>query len=269
MIINGRAIANEIISELRNEVTHLSHAPHLSVITAAPSFASQKYIALKKRKAEAAGIGVSVIELPAEASTDDVIAVVARAAMQSDGVLVQLPLPSTIDTDAVLKSIPTHCDVDGVGYVDNQQTHLPPVVAAIGEIAERADVLMAGQHVVVVGHGRLVGEPAAVWAKGQGSTVSIVTKHTVDAENILTTADILILGVGQPGLITPTQLKPGVVIFDAGTSEDNGELKGDAHPDCADVASLFTPVPGGIGPITVSMLLKNVVKAAEVSANLS
>ena len=125
---------------------------------------------------------------------------------------------------------------------------------------------MRFEKVVVVGHGRLVGEPAALWAKGQGATVTVVTKETSNSEQIIAAADVLILGAGQPNIITPEAIKPGVVIFDAGTSEDNGELKGDAHPDCAEVASLFTPVPGGIGPITVSMLLKNVVKAAEGSS---
>lgn len=262
MIIDGKAIADELFQGLKNELTHQSAKPHLTVVTAAPSFATQRYIALKKRRAESVGIGISIIELPETVTTDNVRAVVARAAMQSDGIIVQLPLPPTVDVEAVVQSIPEGCDVDGMRYKDSGGGHLPPVVAAIGELAVRTNLLLAGRYVVVVGHGRLVGEPAALWAESQGATVVVVTEDTTDVPAQIAAADVLILGAGQPGMVTPEMVRDGVVIFDAGTSEVNGHLAGDAAPACAETASLFTPVPGGIGPVTVAMLLKNVVEAA-------
>ncbi len=261
MIINGKAIAGEILQGLKNELSHQPVQPHLTIITAAPSFASQRYITLKKRRASEVGIGVSIIELPATVTTADVQAVVARAAMQTDGIIVQLPLPALVDVEIVVQAIPEHYDVDGMRYHETKTGHLPPVVAAIGELAERADILLAGQAVVVVGHGRLVGEPIAIWARSQGASVSVVTEDTDDAAEQIASADILILGAGQPGMVTPDMIRDGVVIFDAGTSEVDGQLAGDADPACSQKAALFTPVPGGIGPLTVAMLLKNVVEA--------
>jgi methylenetetrahydrofolate dehydrogenase (NADP+) / methenyltetrahydrofolate cyclohydrolase len=261
MIIDGNAIAEEIYAGLKNEVTHLSHAPHLTVITCAPAFATQKYIGLKKRKAAEVGIQVEVIELPEIATTEDLVAVVQRVQLQTDGIIVQLPLPAHIDTEVVLAAIPVSLDVDGMHYAATGEGYLPPVVGAIAELIHRHDMLLVGQEVVVVGQGRLVGLPAARFVANQGARVTVLTKESEHQAVIIGQADVLILGTGVPGLIVPDMVKTGVVIFDAGTAEDNGELVGDADPACAVKARLFTPVPGGIGPLTVSALLRNVVLA--------
>ncbi len=259
MIVKGRAIANTLYAELRNEVSHLSPAPHLTVFTCAPNFETQKYLALKKEKAEEVGIGVNIIELPDTLTTEEVVQSVAHACMQTEGIIVQLPLPDHIDTDVVLAAIPKSFDVDGMHYDGTSQTIISPVAAAVAEIARVHDVLLASQHVVVLGHGRLVGKPAALWAQKQGAKVTVLTKESTDVHDMIAQADVLILGAGQAHMVQPDMIKEGVMIFDAATSEVGGELAGDAHPDCAQKASLYTPVPGGIGPITVAMLLKNVV----------
>jgi methylenetetrahydrofolate dehydrogenase (NADP+)/methenyltetrahydrofolate cyclohydrolase len=121
------------------------------------------------------------------------------------------------------------------------------------------EVFFPMQRVVIAGKGRLVGAPAEVWAKKQGAAVQVITRDTQDNERAIQDAQILILGAGSPWFVTPDMVRDDVIIFDAGTSEDSGELKGDAHPDCAKKASLFTPVPGGIGPITIAILLRNLV----------
>lgn len=260
MMIDGRKIASEIYREVANEVSHLDVKPHLTVFTCAPNFETKKYLALKLRKAKDVGIGINVIEFPETITTEEVITSIERACIQTDGVVVQLPFPAHVDTDAVLASIPSIYDVDGVTYNGREAKILPPVVGAIAEIALRQSVLFMGQNVTIVGHGRLVGKPAELWAKEQGAKVRVVTKDTNDLEEAVRSAHILILGAGQAGLITPDMIAEKVVIFDAGTSEDSGELKGDAHPDCALKASLMTPVPGGIGPITVALLLKNLIR---------
>jgi methylenetetrahydrofolate dehydrogenase (NADP+)/methenyltetrahydrofolate cyclohydrolase len=262
MVVDGKAIASEILAALKNEVTHASHAPHFTVITCAPAFATQKYISIKKQKAAEVGIGVDVIELSEVATTDEVVQVIHRVSMQTDGLIVQLPLPAHIDTEVVLAALAPTIDVDGMHYAATGIGYLPPVVAAMAEIAIRYDVLLAGQSVVIVGNGRLVGQPAAAWARNQGASVTVLDKDTPNRAASIAAADIIILGAGVSGLVTPDMVREGVVIFDAGTSEEGGELRGDADPACAEKASLYTPVPGGIGPLTVALLLRNVVIAS-------
>lgn len=259
MIVDGRAIAAGLYQELKNEVTHLNTKPHFTAFTCAPNFETKKFLELKKRKAEEVGIGINVIEFPEDASVADMKQSLLHSLMQTDGVVIQLPFPKHILIDELLNEVPASYDMDGMHYDGRADTILPPVVGAIAEIARHHDILFATQKVVVVGHGRLVGKPAALWAQKQGAQVSILTYESTDIEQTVKDADILILGAGQPGLITPSMIKDGVVIFDAGASEAEGVLCGDAHPDCSKKASLMTPVPGGIGPVTVAVLLKNLV----------
>ncbi len=259
MIVDGKAIAGRIYAEIKNEVTHMSHKPHLTVFTCAPNFETQKYLALKRKKAHDVGVGFNVIEFPATITTDEVVTSVAHACMQTDGIIVQLPFPPHIAIEKVLKTIPPSYDVDGVHYDGTQTDVLPPVVGAIKEIAIQHDILFTAAHVVVVGKGKLVGAPVAVWSKTQGAQVTVIDRETNDKETPIAKAHILILGAGSPNLITPPMIAKNVVIFDAGTSEEGGVLKGDADPSCAEKASLFTPVPGGIGPITIAILLRNLI----------
>ena len=266
MLVDGKALASRYLGELKNTISHLGVRPHVTVITCEPSFATQKYLALKKRRAEEVGIGINIIELPTTVTTEDVVAVIKRAVMQTDGVLVQLPLPSHLERDVILQAIPGGCDVDGMGYEGKAGQLLPPVVAAIQSIAIEEGVIFSGKNVAVVGNGLLVGRPVAIWARYQNANVTVVTEETETKDEILKAADIIISGVGKPELIDVSHVKPGVIVFDAGTAEDNGELKGDVHKDVASVAGLFTPVPGGIGPLTVVMLLRNVLASCEQSA---
>jgi len=262
MIIDGKALAAHVYAALKERVADLDQAPHLTILTCAPNIATQKYLALKKKKAAEVGIGVRVIEFPENCTTDEMVTTVQQAQMQTDGIIVQLPLPQHIDTKAVLEAVPGPYDVDAMHYDGTEKDILPPVVGAIAEICKAHDVLLATQRVVIVGAGRLVGAPAAVWAQRQGAQVTVLTKDTPpnDAAVVILQADVLILGAGQPSMITPEKIKAGVIIFDAGAGEDSGVLRGDADPTCALKASLFTPVPGGIGPLTVALLLRNLTK---------
>lgn len=263
MIVDGQAIADSMFKELKNEVTHLSHAPHLTVFTCAPNFETKKYLGIKTRKAKAVGIGINVIEFPEEVTTEEVVISIQHACMQTDGVVVQLPLPEHLDLEKIIDAIPPSMDVDGMHYDGTGDFSIHPVAGAIACIASYHDVLMATQKVVVVGHGRLVGAPVAKWATMQGSQVTVLTENSEDKEKVIAEADILILGAGKPGLVKPGMVKEGVIIFDAGTSELGGKLAGDAEPTCAEKASLFTPVPGGIGPVTVAVLLRNVLEVVK------
>lgn len=262
MLVDGKAIAADILATVQEDVMAFKRAPRLSAITAAPNFETKKYLEMKRAKAAAVGITLNVIELPADVSTAAAVACVHEAAAQSDGVVVQLPFPAQVDRVALLAAVPVEKDPDGFRYGEVPGACFSPVVGAIDEISKRYEVAWAGKRVVVLGEGILVGRPAAAYARECGAKVTVLTKETYSPA-LLQSADIIISGIGQPHFITKDLVQSGVVVFDAGTSEEGGVLVGDAAAAVAEVASLLTPVPGGIGPITIAYLLRNVVVLAK------
>jgi methylenetetrahydrofolate dehydrogenase (NADP+)/methenyltetrahydrofolate cyclohydrolase len=260
MIIDGKRIAERVYARTKEKLHTLDRAPSLVILTCDPNFETRKYLALKEKKAHSLGVDARIVELPAESTTDTFCAAITEALERADGIIVQLPLPSSVDTDTVLAAIPSDRDADAL----NPKTGIPlsPVVGAIQEILSDASIDPKDRLVTVIGSGRLVGLPAYRWFEGRGAHVSVVTKDTADIGQYTRNADIVVCGAGVAGLLTPDMVRDGVVILDAGTSEDGGVLRGDADPLCAEKASIFTPVPGGIGPITIAILLSNVVDCA-------
>jgi methylenetetrahydrofolate dehydrogenase (NADP+)/methenyltetrahydrofolate cyclohydrolase len=184
-------------------------------------------LALKKRKADAAGVVLTIHELPASADTAEVVETIHEALATASGIVVQLPLPAHIDREAVLAAVPVTHDPDGFWYGHDERACASPVVVAISEIARTYDVSFAGRRVVVVGEGRLVGTPAAHFLRSVGAQVVVVGQDTPDRTTLLQGADIIVTGAGKPGIITPELVREGVIVFDAGTSEDGGMLVGD------------------------------------------
>lgn len=264
-MVDGKAIAAAIIADTRARVGVLRAfgVPTLAIITCAPDFATRKYLDLKQRKAAAAGVAVVVEELPETATTAEVVAAIAAAALTCPGVVVQLPLPRHVDREAVLAAVPVTHDPDGFWYGRNPEALPSPVVVAVAEIATQHGLVFKGKKVVVLGNGRLVGQPITSFLRAEGAEVVVVTAESAGGPEALAAADIIVSGVGKPHLITADMVQEGVVVFDAGTSEDGGVLAGDMHPLVASKAALFTPVPGGIGPVTVAALLANTVTLAE------
>jgi len=258
MFVDGKEIARRIYETTRDDIATTGRTPRLGILTCAPTFETEKYLAIKEKKAADIGIHTRVVKLAGETSEEELLAQLASLVHESDGVVVQLPLPAHINKEVVLASVPPSHDADALN--PQTDTVLSPVVGAITEILKTYEVPVFEKHVVVIGSGRLVGLPASQWFSEHGASVSIVTKDTADIAYYTKTADIIVSGAGVPGLITPDMVKDGVIILDAGTSEDGGMLKGDADPLCGEKASLFTPVPGGIGPITIAVLLRNVVE---------
>lgn len=260
MIIDGKAIARSILAEVAEAVTLLPRPPRLTVFTCAPNFETQKFLQLKQKRAAEVGIAVALVILDPQATTEMIIAAITMSVATTDGIVVQLPFPNQIDVAAILAAVPRTHDVDALRYEGEATEIYPPVVGAIDAIATAYNISFLDKTVVVVGQGRLVGMPAALYAAAKGGSVRVVLKDTPETPTLLATADILILGAGVAGLVTAAHLKSGVVVFDAGTSEEGGMLVGDAAPEVANVASLLTPVPGGIGPITIAILLKNLLR---------
>lgn len=259
MIVDGKQIAADIYSELDKELRSRTERPSLLVFVCDPNPETRKYLSLKQDRAMQLGIDVLVMEFDRDSSTTDFLEAMDTLLPRHSGLILQLPFPAGVDVDLLIEKIPPEKDIDVMRYTGEGSQVLPPVVGAVVEISKRHNILIEDKKVAVVGQGKLVGKPAALWAATSGATVTVVDKNTAEAEVILKDADIIISGAGVPGLITPEKIKEGVVIFDAGTSEEGGVLKGDAEPACAQKCSLFTPVPGGIGPITIAVLLKNLV----------
>jgi len=256
MIIDGKKIANEILAETRARVSELGRTPIVRAITVAPNAATESYLRIKGTQAETAGMKLEVMRLSEGADENAVI----KAAISpgADAVIVQLPLPAGLDTKRILDAIPAEKDADVLSAAARESALLPPVAGAVKEIFERAGVDAKDKKAVVVGRGWLVGDPVAAWLTREGSDVSVLTRESGDLASALHDADIIVSGAGQAHLIKPEMMRPGAVLIDAGTSEQGGALAGDADPACADVASVFTPVPGGVGPVAVACLFRNV-----------
>ncbi|MGC9602298.1 MAG: bifunctional 5,10-methylenetetrahydrofolate dehydrogenase/5,10-methenyltetrahydrofolate cyclohydrolase [Minisyncoccia bacterium] len=261
MIIDGKRISQEIIESLEAERNTLPPVLRLGFVLAEGNEASASFVRMKERLANK----LQVVVLREEVhETEQAIYAVERLVGRTDGVIVQLPLPAHVDTDAVLRAIPPSHDIDAENPGTHSRFVRAPVAEAISEILVRINFSAANKKAVVIGAGRLVGTPAAALFKELGADVSVIT-HTKGSLNELQDADIVVLGAGEPGLVKPEMLKEGVVLIDAGTSESAGKLAGDADPRCAEVASVFTPVPGGIGPIAVAMLFKNLFALVRLS----
>lgn len=243
MIVDGRGIANEIIESLTTD------RPLTLGVIMGTDAASESFVKMKEKTAARIGI---VLKRFSPEQIDD--------ALVCDSVLVQLPLPGS---DELIKKISPKKDADALG---EHPLVRAPVAGAIEEILLRNSIEVRNKKAMVIGAGRLVGIPAAALLREMGANVTVLTL-TEGSVQELQGADIIVSGAGSPHLIKPDMIKKGVVLIDAGTSESNGVVVGDADPACASKCSLFTPVPGGVGPLAVACLFKNVVILAEKTMN--
>lgn len=232
MILDGKKIAEDILAALGDSL----HGATLGIVLSRGDAAAESFVRAKERAAERLGVSVVRGEL------SDVA--------ECDGIIVQLPHPEAAQ---LLAQLPPEKDIDALGPAPIVAS---PVAGAIEEIFRHAAVEPKGKRAVVVGEGRLVGAPAADMLRRLGAEVEVVSLERGSLE-ALRHADIVVSGAGSPGLIKPEMLKRGVVLIDAGTSESQGKIVGDCDPTCAGVAGYFAPVPGGIGPVAVAMLFKN------------
>jgi methylenetetrahydrofolate dehydrogenase (NADP+)/methenyltetrahydrofolate cyclohydrolase len=273
MIIDGKQIAAEITDRTRQRVLALGRSVRLRAVVANPTPETESYLRIKAAQAKKAGIEMAVSDLKPGMTTLALAAAVRAAAADADALIVQLPLPEGVDLKPVLDMIPIEKDADVLssaararfaraGFLKPDPL-VPPVVGAVQEIFERAGVDPKGKKAVVIGAGWLVGAPVAQWLEAQGAQVTTLIKGSERFGETVMNADIVVSGAGQPGLLTRSSLKAGAVLIDAGTSESGGAIVGDADPACAEIASVFTPVPGGVGPIAVAKLFENAVALAE------
>ncbi len=297
-ILDGTKLAAEIRSEVAAQVKTLVASgirPGLAVVLVGHNPASEVYVRGKVKSSEEVGL-YSEQHTPSDnATTEELLALIADLNRRDeiDGILVQLPLPDHVDAKKVLLAVDPAKDVDGfhpmnVGYLSTQRPGLVPCTpAGVMEILKRSGIPVAGQEAVVVGRSDIVGKPVAMLLLNQNATVTVCHSKTRDLPEVCRRADILVAAIGRPGMITRDFVKPGATVIDVGINKvvdpkaferffagnkkreesfaaKGSTLVGDVHPEVAEVAGAITPVPGGIGPLTIAMLMSNTVKAAKL-----
>ena len=297
-ILDGAKLANEIRTEVAAEIASLRSSgiqPGLAVVLVGHNPASEVYIRGKVKASQEVGL-YSEQHSPAESSsTEELLALVDSLNRRDeiDGILVQLPLPAHVDSKKLLLAVDPAKDVDGfhpmnVGYLSTQRPGLVPCTpAGVMEILRRSSIPVSGQEAVVVGRSDIVGKPVAMLLLNQNATVTVCHSKTRDLPGVCRRADILVAAIGRAGMITPDFVRPGATVIDVGINKvtDRAEfdrfftgdskrlesflakgstLVGDVHPKVAEVAGAITPVPGGVGPLTIAMLMANTVKAAKM-----
>ncbi len=278
VIVDGRAVAAELREELATHVTEMKALglapPSLAVVLCGDDPASAIYVRNKGRAAERAGIRFQLHTPPRESTTDELVELVRRLDADDavDGILVQLPLPSQIDRDAVMARISPEKDADGFHpYNFGRLAEGHPAVVAPGtplgcmELLRRYDAPLRGSRAVVIGRSAIVGRPVALMLTNADSTVTICHSRTPDLASVCREADILVSAIGRPSMIDASYVKPGAFVIDVGTTPKDGVVVGDIDRELVEpVAGWLTPVPGGVGPMTIAMLLRNTLALARV-----
>ncbi len=276
--INGKKAAAAVRAEVASAVRCLreqgKRAPKLSVILVGEDAASRTYVKGKEKACQEVGIESETIVLPAETSQDDLLQAIRRLNEDShtDGILVQLPLPPQIDEEQVVQAIDPDKDVDGfhirnVGKLTKGKAarYLPCTPSGIIELLHRNQIPIEGKHCVVIGRSNLVGKPLALLLLEENGTVTLCHSKTADLSSFCRSADILVVATGNPRMIHGSMIKPGAVVIDVGIHRGEKGLCGDVDTEsCMGIASAITPVPGGVGPMTVAMLMKNCLEAYRV-----
>lgn len=270
-IIDGKKLSIEILKDLKNKVEALDFKPVFCDILVGKDLPSVKYVNLKKIKAESIGIKFHEANFAENITTEELISEIEKINKIENmcGVIVQLPLPKHIDTDKVLGFIDPKLDVDCLGEVASRNFYngnldiVPPTALACMYLLDTLDLDLKKKNIVVLGEGKLVGKPVMNLLKYRGLDFKSINSNTENKEEILKNADVIISGVGKGKIIEGDMVKEGVVIIDAGTSEEDSILVGDVDfESILDKSYACTPVPGGVGPVTVAMLFTNVLKVA-------
>lgn len=273
-LLNGREIAKDYRAGLQSEVEKLKSqgiVPNLTVVIVGNDGASLSYVRSKNKAAEKIGMESSIVRLDEDTSEEDVLAEVERLNKDDkvNGILVQVPLPSQVDENKVLEAIAPHKDVDGFSPINigrlytGQRTFVPCTPLGIMELLKHTGSL-EGKTVAVVGRSHIVGQPVAKLLTNENATVTLMHSRTKDMVSSLKNYDVVVSAVGKPGLIKGFDLKEGAIVIDVGNTVVDEKLVGDVDFDSAkEVASYITPVPGGVGPLTITMVLNNTLLAAK------
>ncbi len=274
-LIDGKALAAKVREEVAAEVEELGHVG-LATVLVGDDPASHVYINLKQKHARAAGIDARDLKLPADTTQDDLIATIEElnADDSVDGLLVQLPLPDHLDESRVIEAIDPAKDIDGIHPFNAGMLYLgrprlvPGTPLGIMRMLAEYDIELRGSRAVVIGRSAIVGKPMAHLLLQANATVTICHSRTVDLERHTLDADVLVAAVGQLHLVGADMVKAGATVIDVGMNRTDDGLFGDVDPGAMEIAGHMTPVPGGVGPMTVAMVLKNTASAARSKRGL-
>jgi len=270
MILDGQAVAQSIYEKLKKELKWLASKPKLVVILVGENAASESYVKIKEETAKAISIDCEVIRFPSDIDESDIISQIEILNDKNEvsGIIVQLPLPSHFDEYRVLQSISSKKDVDGLHALNlgkllaGKQGLYPATPLAIMEILKYYDIKIEGKHVVIIGRSNLVGKPLINLFLEKNATVTVCHTRTNDLSFFCKRADVLVSAAGCSGLIKGDMIRDGAVVIDVGVNKVDGRLVGDVDfKEAKKRASAITPVPGGVGPVTVVCLMKNVIQA--------
>ncbi len=272
MIIDGKQLAEEIMVHVAQVVATLATPPTLHIVVVGVHPVIDRFVRIKQRYAVRAGIQTTVHHYDSSINQEELLKSIQDIASlcqnKGDSILVQLPLPEHIQTKEILNSVPLICDVDMLSdrahtaFVEHVSLTMPPVAGAVWQALASCGTLPVNPTIVVVGRGMLVGTPVTELLQHHGYNPVVIDKSTTEENRreFLQRADVIICGAGDPWFLLPEYITEGVILIDAGTSESENSVKGDVHPDCYAKARFYTPVPGGIGPLTVAMVFDNMRK---------
>jgi methylenetetrahydrofolate dehydrogenase (NADP+) / methenyltetrahydrofolate cyclohydrolase len=268
--MDGRALAQKLRADVAREVAELGEPVGLATVLVGDDPASAIYVRRKQEACREAGIETFHHPLSADTSEDDLLALVdgLNADERVTGILVQLPLPEQIDEDRVIRAIDPAKDVDGFHPINAGQLvqglpgFVPATPAGIMELLREYEVRLEGARALVIGRSNIVGKPVSLLLLAENATVTMAHSRTRDLAALVAQADVLVAAVGRAGMVTADMVKPGATVIDVGINRVDGKLVGDVAEDVREVAGLLTPVPGGVGPMTIAMLLANTARAA-------
>lgn len=276
-LLDGKALANqkkqELTKKVENQFSKTGKKPQLAIILVGDDKDSATYVNLKKRRCEEIGIICNIIHCKSDISQEEIEQEIRRLNQDKEttGILVQLPLPQGIDSDKIIESIDYKKDVDGltsknIGYLVSGTPYIPPCTPkGILELLKANDIILEGKRALVIGRSNLVGKPTSQLLLQENCTVTLAHSKTQNLEELVQKADILVLAMGHPGVVKPAMLKKGVVVIDVAMNRVNEHLEGDIYnernlPELKEKCEAITPVPGGIGPMTIISLMENIVE---------
>ncbi len=272
-ILNGKACAETIKSELADKLKNLKVKPGLGTILVGDDPGSHSYVNGKHRDCAQVGINSIRIDLPATVSQSDVLKAISELnnAKECTGYIVQLPLPEGIETNKILEAIDPDKDADGLHPINlgrlvlNQKAPRPCTPSGIIELLNRNNISLSGKDVAIIGRGTTVGRPLGLMlsAREVNATVTILHTGSKDMNAHIKNSEVVIAAVGKAHFVTKEMIKPGAVVIDVGITRTEQGLQGDVHPNVAEIAAAISPMPGGVGPMTRAMLLRNIIEIAE------
>lgn len=266
VLLDGKKLSEKLIERLKQEIKNSKKELRLAIVVVGRDPVVEKFIAQKKKSAEAVGAGIKIYPFDEKITTNELRKRISEIVHEekNTGVIIQLPLPAHINTQYILNAVTPEKDIDVLSsralgnFIVGKNPIYPPVAGSIKALFGEYQIDYKNKQILVLGGGNLVGRPVALWLLSEKCSFQIISKESPDTEKYLRDADIIISGVGKPGFVRGDMIKDGAIVIDAGTSESGGKLVGDGDfESVAKKASYIAPVPGGVGPVTVAVLLQN------------